>query len=130
LDRWRQALFALVTLLYVAGLPGTVLRAVAVELTAPELPKTIQGRDGVLDVIVRGKVEAGPLAGAKVHAFAILDGKAHAAGEDKAIAASAIEAAELALILEGIDLAGARRRPRWEPSPRVTSWFRRHELRA
>lgn len=27
----------------------------------------------------------------------------------------AIEAAELALIIEGIDLAGARRRPRWQP---------------
>lgn len=27
-----------------------------------------------------------------------------------------IEAAELALVLEGIDLDGARRRPRWEPS--------------
>jgi len=26
-----------------------------------------------------------------------------------------LEAAELALILEGIDLSGARRRPRWEP---------------
>lgn len=32
-----------------------------------------------------------------------------------ALGARAIEAAELALILEGIDLAGARRRPRWEP---------------
>lgn len=31
------------------------------------------------------------------------------------LSANAIEAAELALILEGIDLAGARRRPRWEP---------------
>jgi hypothetical protein len=30
---------------------------------------------------------------------------------------SAVEAAELALILEGIDLAGARRRPRWQPTP-------------
>lgn len=30
-------------------------------------------------------------------------------------AATAIEAAELGLILEGIDLAGARRRPRWQP---------------
>ena len=29
-----------------------------------------------------------------------------------------IEAAELALIVEGIDLAGARRRPRWEPTPK------------
>ncbi len=32
------------------------------------------------------------------------------------LAASLIEAAELSLILEGIDLAGARRRPRWEPT--------------
>jgi transposase len=28
---------------------------------------------------------------------------------------SAIEAGELALVLDGIDLANARRRPRWEP---------------
>jgi transposase len=34
---------------------------------------------------------------------------------DGQLAANAIEAAELALIIEGIDLAGARRRPRWEP---------------
>jgi transposase len=33
---------------------------------------------------------------------------------------SPIEAAELALILEGIELAGARRRPRWVPSPKTT----------
>jgi transposase len=30
-----------------------------------------------------------------------------------------VEAAELALMLEGIDLSGARRRPRWQPSPRT-----------
>jgi transposase len=35
---------------------------------------------------------------------------------DGTLSARAIEAAELALILEGIDLAGARRRPRWEPA--------------
>lgn len=35
---------------------------------------------------------------------------------DGTFAANAIEAAELALILEGIDIAGARRRPRWSPS--------------
>ena len=34
---------------------------------------------------------------------------------DGRLSASAIEAADLALILEGIDLAGAHRRPRWEP---------------
>ena len=31
-----------------------------------------------------------------------------------------LEAAELALILEGIDLAGARRRPRWTPAAQST----------
>jgi transposase len=36
---------------------------------------------------------------------------------DGSLAANLIEAAELSLILEGIDLAGARRRPRWEPAP-------------
>jgi transposase len=35
--------------------------------------------------------------------------------EDGKLATSAIEAAELALILEGIELAGARRRQRWTP---------------
>lgn len=34
---------------------------------------------------------------------------------DGRLTASAMEAAELVLIIEGIDLAGARRRPRWEP---------------
>lgn len=34
---------------------------------------------------------------------------------DGTLSVSTIEAAELALILEGIDLAGAKRRPRWEP---------------
>jgi len=29
-----------------------------------------------------------------------------------------VEAAELLMMLEGIDLRGARRRPRWKPSPR------------
>jgi len=37
---------------------------------------------------------------------------------DGRLVASAIESAELSLVLEGIDLAGARRRPRWEPAPR------------
>ena len=35
---------------------------------------------------------------------------------DGRIVPAAIEAAELALIVEGIDLAGARRRSRWEPA--------------
>lgn len=34
---------------------------------------------------------------------------------DEGIEVRTIEAAELTLILEGIELSGARRRPRWEP---------------
>ena len=37
---------------------------------------------------------------------------------DGKLAATAIEAAQLALILEGIELAGARHRPRWQPARR------------
>jgi transposase len=33
---------------------------------------------------------------------------------DRKLAPNAMEAAELALIVEGIELAGARRRPRWQ----------------
>lgn len=40
---------------------------------------------------------------------------------DGKLSAMSIEAAELALILEGIELAGARRRPRWRPSPRTAT---------
>ena len=36
---------------------------------------------------------------------------------DGKLVASAMESAELSLLLAGIDLAGARRRPRWEPRP-------------
>jgi transposase len=43
-------------------------------------------------------------------------GRFHATFSDGGVlAVNAIEAAELGLILEGLDLAGARRRPRWEP---------------
>ena len=42
-------------------------------------------------------------------------GRFHPAfSDDGRLFASAVESAELALVLEGIDLAGARRRPRWE----------------
>lgn len=41
-----------------------------------------------------------------------------AAGDD-AVDVRTIEAAELGLILEGIDLDGARKRPRWQPRRRA-----------
>lgn len=37
---------------------------------------------------------------------------------DGQLTVTAMEYAELMLLLEGIDLAGARRRPRWEPAPK------------
>ncbi len=81
--RLRALLLALAGLLYVASWPGAAIRAAAVvELTAPAIPKSIEGRDGLLDVVVRA--EGGgraPIARARVHAFAILDGRAHAAGD-------------------------------------------------
>jgi transposase len=40
-------------------------------------------------------------------------------GADAALSANAVEFAELALVLEGIDLTGARRRPRWQPAPKT-----------
>ncbi|MBX3206804.1 MAG: carboxypeptidase regulatory-like domain-containing protein [Labilithrix sp.] len=85
----RAFVLALVGLVFVASWPGAALRAIAVELVAPAVPKEITGRDGILDVVVRAKdTDDGPardaLAGARVRAFAILDGRAHAAGEAEA----------------------------------------------
>jgi len=34
-----------------------------------------------------------------------------------------VEAAELMLLLEGIDLRGARRRPRWTPAPELSNFL-------
>lgn len=82
LGRARSILLALVALLYLAGVPGSALRPVVVELSAPELPEELRARDGVLDVLVRAAGDDGaPLAGARVRAFAILDGRAHSAAD-------------------------------------------------
>jgi hypothetical protein len=82
--RVRSVMLALVALLYIAGWPGSVVRPVVFELTAPELPQDLEGRDGVLEVAVRLAEEdapGAPAAGATVRAFAILDGRAHAAAQ-------------------------------------------------
>ncbi len=80
--RLRALLLALAGLLYMASWPGAALRAVAVELVAPAVPKEIAGRDGVLDVVVRASDgDQAVIAGARVRAFAILDERAYAAGE-------------------------------------------------
>jgi len=76
--RLRKALLLFVALLFLAGIPGAALREVVVELAAPELPKELAGREGVLDVVVQatdGDARR-PLRGARVRAYAILDGRA------------------------------------------------------
>lgn len=78
--RLRSILLVVLGLLYVAGVPGTALRPLVLELAAEPLPPEIGDRDGVLDVVVRAK-DGGPIEGARVRAFALLDGRAHAAGE-------------------------------------------------
>jgi protocatechuate 3,4-dioxygenase beta subunit len=80
--RLRTALFVLLALLFVASWPGAAVRAMAIELAAPAVPKEIVVREGVLDVVVHALEGDKPaIAGARVRAYAILDGRAHAAGE-------------------------------------------------
>jgi protocatechuate 3,4-dioxygenase beta subunit len=82
MSRLRSLLAALLSLLYVASWPGSVARPRAVELTAAPLPEDVGDRDGVLDVVVHDAAgDKPPLLGARVRAFAILDGRAHDAGE-------------------------------------------------
>lgn len=80
----RASLFFCIfaALLYVAGIQGVPLRILvsALELEAPSVPETVTGREGLLDVIVvASDGDKAPLR-AHVRAFAILDGKAFAAG--------------------------------------------------
>ncbi|MBX3186144.1 MAG: carboxypeptidase regulatory-like domain-containing protein [Labilithrix sp.] len=75
-----RVMVVLASLLYVASWPGAALRPVLLELTAAPLPEDVADRDGALDVVVAG-TDAVAVAGARVRAFAILDGRAHAAGD-------------------------------------------------
>ena len=83
MSRLRTLFLALFCLLYVGSWPGAVVRPpVLALLTAAPLPEDIGDRDGVLDVVVHdGAGDKPVLRGARVRAFAILDGRAHDAGE-------------------------------------------------
>lgn len=78
-----RVILGIFAVLYVGGVPGSTLRPLVLELTAAPLPETVADRDGVLDVVVTDGVTKGPFVGARVRAFAILEGRAHAAGEAK-----------------------------------------------
>jgi len=81
LHRAAMILVVALALVHVASWPGAALRPVLVELAAAPLPKDVGERDGVLDVVVSASDgDKLPMAGARVHAFAILDGRAHDAG--------------------------------------------------
>lgn len=82
--RALEVVLVLLALLYVASWPGVPVRPVVLELTASPIPKEVTDRDGALDVVVRAAEGDKPaLAGVVVRAFAILDGRAHAAGASK-----------------------------------------------
>jgi transposase len=50
-------------------------------------------------------------------------GRFQAPVDGSALSLKVLEAAELGMILDGLELAGARRRPRWEPGARARGEF-------
>ena len=82
MSRLRAFVVALFCVLYVATWPGAASRPTIVELAAAPMPEDVGDRDGVLDVVVTDATGDKPaLAKARVRAFALLDGRAHDAGE-------------------------------------------------
>ncbi len=72
----------LLCLLFVGSWPGSVVRPAAIELMAAPLPANVGERDGVLDVVAHeAEGEKATLAGVRVRAFAIVEGRACEAGE-------------------------------------------------
>lgn len=82
LVRVRSLLLAFFCLFYVGTWPGAALRPRALEplLVALPVPETLGDRDGVLTVRVTGADQVA-LSGIRVRAFALLEGRAHDAGD-------------------------------------------------
>ena len=82
MSRARSVVVVLLCLLFVGSWPGSVVRPLLVELMAAPIPENVGDRDGVLDVVAHvAEGDKALLAGVRVRAFAILDGRAHTAGE-------------------------------------------------
>ncbi len=80
ISRAWSLLAVLLCLLYVSSWPGSVVRPPP-KFVVPALPENVD-RDGALDVFVReADADKVPVAGARVRAFAIVDGRAHAAAD-------------------------------------------------
>ena len=82
MSRVRSVVVVLLCLLFVGTWPGSVVRPLLLELTAAPLPEDVGERDGQLDVVAHESEGAkAVLPGVRVRAFALLDGRAHAAAE-------------------------------------------------
>jgi hypothetical protein len=75
----RASAVALLLVFGVGGIPGASLRAVVHDLVAPPVPVEVKDRDAALDVTVRDGVGGPPLAGARVRALALVEGRAYLA---------------------------------------------------
>ncbi|MDB4941416.1 MAG: hypothetical protein JWP97_950 [Labilithrix sp.] len=81
-QRARAVVLVMLCLVFVGSWPGSVVRPLVIELTAAPLPDDAGERDGTLDVVARPAGDPGSaLVGVRVRAFAILEGRAYAAGE-------------------------------------------------
>jgi protocatechuate 3,4-dioxygenase beta subunit len=82
-DAIRRALRALplvlAVLVILGGLPGASLQRVEYEAVAPPVPAEVTDRSGELDVTVLDGAGGPPLAGARVRALAMVDGRAYQA---------------------------------------------------
>jgi hypothetical protein len=82
MSRVRSIVLVLLCLLYMGTWPGSITRPLVLELTAAPVPVDVGDRDGGLDVVAHeAEGDKAVLAGVRVRAFAILDGRAYAAAE-------------------------------------------------
>ena len=75
----RAIAMVVLVVLAVGGIPGSSLRPVLRDLTTPPVPSDVKDRDGVLDVTVHDGAGGPPLAGARVSALALIEGRAYLA---------------------------------------------------
>lgn len=70
----------LACLVYIASIPGAVLRALVLDAPVVTLPEEVRDRDGALDVFVTAAQGGAPIRGARVSGYARIEGRAHLAG--------------------------------------------------
>jgi len=91
----RASAVAVLVVLGVGGIPGASFRAVLHDLVAPPVPVDVKDRDGALNVTVRDGAGGPPLAGARVRALALVEGRAYLADARDTDASGAVHLAGL-----------------------------------